>query len=265
MNRIVEKFKILKEKGEKAFIPFISLGYPDMQTCMDLILELQKSGADIIELGIPFSDPLADGPVIQSASFEALKNGVTLSKAIEFVSKVREKTSIPIIFMGYYNPVFKFGEKEFVSEAQEAGVDGLIVADLPPEEADNIRRYAKEKNLTLIFLLTPVSSNERIKLICKISEGFIYCVSYTGVTGGGKKERTLGSLVDKIRSYSKIPVTIGFGISTPSDVKRVSHLADGVIVGSAIIRRIIENKDRRDMVKRVGEFALSLSRAVKEN
>ena len=264
MNNIKGKFNMLKKRGEKAFIPFLTLGYPDMKTCLDLILELEKRGADIIELGIPFSDPLADGPVIQNASYEALKSEVTLKKAIEFVGKLREKTSIPLIFMGYYNPVFKFGEEKFIQQAKDAGVDGLILADLPPEEAEDIRRMAKEKDLALIFLLTPVSSDERIKLICSISEGFIYCVSYTGITGGGKeKERMLSLLLNKIKSCSKTPVAIGFGISSPSQAKKASRLADGVIVGSAIIRKIMENKDKDDMVDKVGEFAFTLYQAIK--
>lgn len=266
MNSIVERFTVLKDKGEKAFIPFITLGYPDLPSSMDLIFELERRGADMIELGIPFSDPLADGPVIQTASFEALRKGVNLGRAMEFVKKIREKTSIPLIFMGYYNPIFRFGEREFVHQVAKAGVDGLIVADLPPEEAKDIKMYLKGKNLALIFLLTPVSSEKRIRLVCEYSQGFIYCVSYTGVTGGeGKKEKRLSSFLEKIRFYSSTPVAIGFGISSPSQAKRMSHLADGVIVGSAIIRKIMENKDSKDMVERVGEFAHSLCQAVKES
>ncbi|MBE0479324.1 tryptophan synthase subunit alpha [Candidatus Aerophobetes bacterium] len=264
MSNIKATFDVLQKRGEKAFIPFLTLGYPDMKTCMDLILELEKRGADIIELGIPFSDPLADGPVIQNASYEALRGGVTLKKAIKFVSKLREKTSIPLIFMGYYNPVFKFGQERFVQQAKDAGVDGLILADLPPEEGEDIRQMAKEKDLALIFLLTPVSSEARIKLISSISEGFIYCVSYTGITGGGEEKQTmLTSLLHKIKSCSKTPVVIGFGISSPSQAKKASRLADGVIVGSAIIRKIMENKGKDDMVNKVGDFALSLCQAVK--
>ena len=265
MNRIVETFKKLKEKGEKAFIPFITLGYPDLTLCEDLVIELERRGADIIELGIPFSDPLADGPVIQTASYEALQKGITLRKAITFVGEVRKKTSVPLIFMGYYNPIFKLGEKEFIHKASEAGVDGLIVADLPPEEAQVIGGYAKSRDLALVFLLTPVSSDDRIRLVSRFSEGFIYCVSYTGVTGeAGRKEKMLRYFVDKVRSYSSTPLAIGFGVFSPQEAERVSHLADGVIVGSAIIRKIIENKDREDMVDKVGGFAYSLCRAIKK-
>lgn len=266
MNRIEEKFNRLKEKKEKAFIPFLTLGYPDLSSTERLVLELEEKGADFIELGIPFSDPLADGPVIQTASNEALKNGVTLEKAIKFVKKLREKTQVPLIFMGYYNPIFKMGEKKFIQKACQAGVDGVIVADLPPEEAQVLSRCARENGIALIFLLTPVSSDYRIRLVSSISQGFIYCVSYTGVTGKiGVKERKLSLLVRKIRSLSSTPVAIGFGVSSPQEAEEISHLADGVIVGSAIIRRIMENKNKEDMVEKVGEFAFSLCQAIKNS
>lgn len=264
MNKIKTTFKSLKQAGKKAFIPFLTLGYPDLQTCMELVLKLEEVGADIIELGIPFSDPLADGPIIQSASYEALKNGVNLHRALEFVERLRQRTSVPIVFMGYYNPVFKFGEEKFVEQAKNAGVDGLIIADLPPEEAKGIRRMAKEKDLALIFLLTPVSSEVRIKRISKLSDSFIYCVSYAGITGGGEQEeRSLRLLLHTIRACTKTPVAIGFGISSPAQAKKASRLADGVIVGSAIIHEIMKHKGKDNLVDRVGEFAFSLCRAVK--
>lgn len=266
MNRINEVFDGLKREGRKALICFITLGYPDLKSTEELIFEFEKRGVDIIELGIPFSDPLADGPVIQYSSQEALRKGVSLKKAVGFVKKVRRKTSIPLIFMGYYNPIFKFGEKLFIDKALEAGVDGLILADLPPEEAGNIIPYARERNFPLIFLLTPVSSDYRIKLICRVSEGFVYCVSYTGVTGRGyREEDLLRKFIKKTRSYTEVPLCIGFGISSPFDVEKLSSFADGVIVGSAIIKRIRENENREDMIYRVGKFVLSLSRAIRKN
>ena len=266
MNRINEVFDGLKREGRKALICFITLGYPDLKSTEELIFEFEKRGVDIIELGIPFSDPLADGPVIQYSSQEALRKGVSLKKAVEFVKKVRRKTSIPLIFMGYYNPIFKFGEKLFIDKALEAGVDGLILADFPPEEAGNIIPYARERNFPLIFLLTPVSSDYRIKLICRVSEGFVYCVSYTGVTGRGyREEDLLRKFIKKTRSYTEVPLCIGFGISSPFDAEKLSSFADGVIVGSAIIKRIRENENREDMIYRVGEFVLSLSRAIRKN
>jgi len=266
MNRINEVFDGLKREGRKALICFITLGYPDLKSTEKLIFEFEKRGVDIIELGIPFSDPLADGPVIQYSSQEALRKGVSLKKAVEFVKKVRRKTSIPLIFMGYYNPIFKFGEKLFIDKALEAGVDGLILADLPPEEAGNIIPYARERNFPLIFLLTPVSSDYRIKLVCRVSEGFVYCVSYTGVTGRGyREEDLLRKFIKKTRSYTEVPLCIGFGISSPFDAEKLSSFADGVIVGSAIIKRIRENENREDMIYRVGEFVLSLSRAIRKN
>lgn len=264
MNRIVETFEKLHKKGKKAFIPFITLGYPDMEYTERLIIELDSRGADIIELGIPFSDPLADGPVIQTASYEALKNGVNLKEALRFVGEVRKKSNVPLIFMGYYNPILKFGEEEFMRIASRVGVDGTIVADLPCEEAESLCRYAERFDLATIFLLTPVSSDERIELICKSSRGFIYCVSYTGVTGeGGRGKEKLASLLDKIKSITDTPVAVGFGISSPEDARDVSGLCDGVIVGSAIIRKIMENKKQSDMVEKVGEFASLLAEAIK--
>ena len=264
MNRIVEKFDRLREKKEKAFIPFITLGYPDLSCTENLVLELEKRGADLIELGIPFSDPLADGSIIQRASHEALRNGVTLKGAIKLVEQLRKKTQIPLVFMGYYNPILKMGEKRFANRAHQAGVDGVIVADLPPEEAVSLSQSARESGLALIFLLTPVSPDRRIKLISLKSQGFIYCVSYTGITGEGKgKEKKLRSLLEKIRTFSPTPVAVGFGISSPREAEAISHFADGVIVGSAIIRKIMENKNQKDMVNKVGEFALSLCESIK--
>ena len=264
MNRIVKTFDRLRKRNEKAFIPFITLGYPDVKYTESLVLEMEARGADIVELGIPFSDPLADGPVIQAASYEALKNGINLTKAIKFVERLRHKTQIPLIFMGYYNSIFRFGEKEFVSQASEAGVDGVIVVDLPPEEAISLEGYAKKKNLATIFLLTPVSSDERIKLVSHSSQGFIYCVSYTGVTGEGKgKEELLRHLLAKVRSFSSTPVAVGFGISSPRQAKRLCQFSDALVVGSAIIRVIAENIDKKNMVEKVGEFAYSICWAIK--
>jgi len=264
MDRIDQVFKRLQQRKERAFIPFLTLGYPDVDSTFRLVLELEKRGADIIELGVPFSDPLADGRVIQTASYEALKNGVNLRQALKFVRRIREKSRVPLLFMGYYNPVFRMGEENFIREANQAGLDGLIIADLPPEEAKDLVKRTRKNNLALIFLITPVSSDHRIKLICKLSQGFIYCVSYTGVTGERKAEiKKLKILLKKIRSLSSIPVAVGFGISSAREARSISSFADGVIVGSAIIRKIKESKSKKDMVKKVGEFALSLSQAIK--
>lgn len=264
MTRIEEKLYQLRTEGEKAFIAYLTAGYPDLETTRALILELEARGVDVIELGIPFSDPLADGPVIQKSSQWALEKGISSMRVLELVRKVRQKTQIPLVLMGYYNPIFKFGEADFVNVSWDAGVDGLIVVDLPPEEGGQLKAEAERNKLNLIFLLTPVSSEERIRLICEWSSGFIYCVSYTGVTGGGEKEEeALASLVRKVRTLTATPVEIGFGISSPKDAKRASRIADGIIVGSAIIKEIASHTSHHNLVGRVGETVEKLVRATK--
>lgn len=266
MNRIQKRFRKLEKEGKKAFIPFITAGDPDLDTSKALVLELEKRGADIIELGVPFSDPLADGPIIQRASQRALRKGVSLPKILELVKDLRQKVEIPLILMGYYNPIFKYGEKKFIEKASDAGVDGLIIADLPPEEAQSLLKEVRKNNLALIFLLTPVSSEERIKLVCKSSQGFIYCVAYAGVTGEEKKdEENLKNLVARIHSLISTPVGIGFGISSPSAARKAASLAEAVIVGSAIIKKIEEHQESKSLVKGVGIFTESLVKAVKES
>jgi len=264
MTRIEEKLYQLKTKGEKAFIAYLTAGYPDLETTRALILELEARGVDVIELGIPFSDPLADGPIIQKSSQWALEKGITSRRVLELVREVHQKTEVPLVLMGYYNPIFKFGEAKFVDFSRDAGVDGLIVVDLPPEEAGQLKAEAERNKLNLIFLLTPVSSEERIKLVCEWSSGFIYCVSYTGVTGGGEKEEeALANLVRKIRTLTATPVEIGFGISSPQDAKKASRVADGIIVGSAIIKEIASNTPSHSLVARVGQMVEKLVRATR--
>jgi len=264
VNRIEKRFKELKKEGKKAFISFITAGDPNFATNKALVLELEKRGADIIELGVPFSDPLADGPIIQRASQRALKKGVSLCKILGLVKDLRQETEIPLILMGYYNPIFKYGEKKFIEKASQTGVDGLIIADLPPEEAQSLLKETRKNNLALIFLLTPVSSEGRIRLVCESSQGFIYCVAYTGITGDERKgEENLKNLVARIHSFTSTPVAIGFGISSPSAARKVASLGEAVIVGSAIIKKIEEYQGNKTLVKEVGAFAESLARAVK--
>lgn len=264
MTRIEEKLRQLRAKGEKAFITYLTAGYPDLETTRALILELEERGVDVIELGIPFSDPLADGPVIQKSSQWALKGGISSMRVLELVREVRQKTEIPLALMGYYNPIFKFGEGKFVDASSDAGADGLIVVDLPPEEADQLKAEAEKNRVDLIFLLTPVSPEERIKLVSERSSGFIYCVSYTGVTGGGKKEeKALASLIRKVRTLTTTPVEIGFGISSSQDARRASTIADGIIIGSAIIKEMEAHISSHRLVGRVGEMVQKLLGATK--
>lgn len=264
MNRIEEKFEKLRKGRGKAFIPFLTAGDPDLGTTRALVLELERRGADIIELGVPFSDPLADGPVIQRSSRRALEEGISLDKVLNLVTELRQETQIPLVLMGYYNPIFKFGEKNFIERSSQAGLDGLIVADLPPEEAYNLRREAERENIDIIFLLTPVSSEERIRLVCEYGKGFVYCVSYTGVTGGktGEMEETLKYLVDTVRSFTSHPIGVGFGVSSPSDARRIASIADGVIVGSAIIKEIEKYQGQKNLVKKIGDFGERLTKAI---
>ncbi len=259
MSRIEKKFAELKDKGGKALISYIMAGDPGIEDTERLIIELEKAGADLIELGIPFSDPLADGPTIQKSAARALEQGVSLRDVIDLVKRVRKASQIPIIFMSYYNPVFKYGEEKFVTDAVKAGVDGIIVPDLPPEEAGSLTAFARGKGLDTIFLLAPTSDEERIKKVCRSSTGFIYYVSLTGVTGTREGlSKDIKGMVRGIKRHTKNPVAVGFGISTPEQAGEISSWADGVIVGSAIVKVIEENIGKKAMPKKVHDFVKSL-------
>jgi tryptophan synthase alpha chain len=262
MNRIEKKFRQLKKEGKKAFIPYIMAGDPSLEETKSLFTLLEDCGADIIELGVPFSDPLADGPVIQRASERALSRGVTLRDVIAVVKDIRAFSDVPIALMTYYNPVFKYGEEDFLADAASYGVDGLIIPDLPPDEAGNIIRKSKEFGLSVIFLLAPTSTPERVKKVVKTSSGFIYYVSITGITGarlmlGGMKES-----IEGIRALTDKPVAVGFGVSTPEEAEAVSGLADGVIVGSAIVKKVAESGEKGGYAP-LKEFLLSLREAIR--
>lgn len=265
INRIEKKFKELKSNGKKAFIPFITAGDPTLDITMSLILKLESVGADVIELGIPFSDPIADGPSIQRSSLRALENNTSLRDVIRLVSEVREKTEIPIVVMGYYNPIYKYGVRKFVKVAVEAGIDGVIIADLPPEEATELIEQARQNGLSTIFLIAPTSTAERIKLISDSSTGYIYCVSTTGVTGVRDRiSDALAPTINSIRQFTDKPIAVGFGVSNPDQAYEVARLADGVIVGSAIVNVIEKYKDSPDeIVESVGDFASKLAEAIK--
>jgi tryptophan synthase alpha chain len=255
MSNIENTFKKLKQTGRKALIPYIMAGDPSLDATKQFVSELEEAGADIIELGVPFSDPLADGPVIQRAHERALQKGVTLKKVIALVKEIRQSSHIPLILMTYYNPVFKFGVETFIKEAADSGVDGVIIPDLIPDEAHDFISVARKHKIDTIFLLAPTSTLERIKRVVKVSTGFIYYVSITGITGaklaiGDPMKDTLRS----IKSNTNKPVAVGFGISNPEEAAEISKLADGVIVGSAIVRLIAEGKDIKDFVKKIKEM-----------
>jgi len=263
MNRIDKKFNELRKVRKKVFIAYITAGDGGLATTAKLVPALEKAGADIIELGIPFSDPLADGPTIQAASQRALKNKVNLASIFGMVRGLRAKTNIPLVFMTYYNPVFKYGTQEFIASCAQNGVDGVIVPDLPDEEAQGLIKAAKRYKVASVFLAAPTSTRERIRNIAKDSTGFIYYVSLTGVTGARRKlPLEIISKVKLIKSMTKSPVCVGFGVSGPDQARAIAKAADGVIVGSAIIKIIEKNLKNKNLVDRVSKFAKNLAEAI---
>ncbi|NOX97557.1 MAG: tryptophan synthase subunit alpha [Nitrospirae bacterium] len=264
MSRIGEKFKELKKKKEKAFIAFLTAGDPDLKVTESLVVELERRGVDIFELGVPFSDPLADGPTIQAASERALKNKVSLKDVLKLIKTLRSKVRVPLILFTYYNPVHRYGLEKFSRDAAKAGVDGVIVPDLPPEEGKELKGYMGEAGLDTIFLVAPTSTSKRIKLVAGNSTGFVYYVSLTGVTGARDGlMKTVEPALRKIRCFTKKPIAVGFGISNPQQVKEVVSFAEGVIVGSSIVKRIEDNLSDRNLVRQVAEFVERLVQASK--
>lgn len=256
-GNIEARFVSLREQGKKAFIPYIMTGDPHLRRTEQLIPMLEDAGADIIELGVPFSDPLADGPTIQRAAERALARGTSLRSVIRLVSRLRRKVKIPIVLMTYYNPVFVYGERLFVADATNAGVDGVIIPDLPPDEAGMLIAESRRKGLDTIFLLAPTSNEERVKIVCEKSRGFVYFVSLLGITGSALSlSAGLRRLIGKARATGGKPVCVGFGISTPAEAHAVSRFADGVIVGSAIVRTLNEEPSR------IGRLLRSLRGAI---
>jgi tryptophan synthase alpha chain len=259
-NRISRTFGKLKEKGEKALVTFITAGDPDLENTVAMIKELEEAGADIIELGMPFSDPMADGPTIQLSSERALAAGTTLPGILEAVKNVRSSSEIPIILMGYYNPIFIYGVERFTKDAVEAGIDGVLLVDLPPEEseAEGFTAVAGRYGLDIIFLLAPTSGEERIRKVLGLGTGFLYYVSVTGVTGARKDvSASLRNEVENIREKSRVPVVVGFGISDPSQAGTVASFSDGVVVGSALVR-FFEQYRGSELKEKVAEFVSSL-------
>jgi len=262
MSRISGKFAELAGKGEKALITFITAGDPDLATTEELILQLERSGADVIELGVPFSDPMADGPTIQLASERALAAGTTLPGILSLVKSVRSKTEIPIILMGYYNPVFLYGIQRFAADASAAGVDGVLLVDLPPEESAEFKAATKEHGLDLIFLLTPTSDKSRISRVAKLGSGFIYYVSVTGVTGSRTEVAdSVFNEVAAIRQQLSLPLVVGFGISNAERAGLVAAVADGVVVGWALVK-YCENFQGEVLRERLGSFVAGLKAGI---
>ncbi|MDD5668463.1 MAG: tryptophan synthase subunit alpha [Candidatus Omnitrophica bacterium] len=259
MNRIDELFQKLRAAKKKAFIAFITAGYPDLETTEGLIREFESIGVDLVELGVPFSDPIADGPVIQEASYEALKKNTTLPAILRMVKRVRADVSMPLCLMSYYNPIFTYGEKRFISDAVSSGVDGIIIPDLPPEEGVELSRESSRAGLDTIFFLSPTTHADRVKTVAQASTGFIYYISLTGVTGARRSlPRDIKTGVAEVKRFTHKPVCVGFGVSSPEQVKDIQGVADGVIVGSAIVRVIRENAGKKDLIKTVGKFVARL-------
>ena len=265
MSRIKNTFNRLQKKNEKALIPYLMAGDPDLARTKELILGLEQAGCDIIELGAPFSDPLADGPVIQKAALRSLQHHTSIADVLGLVSDVRKVSRIPLIVMTYYNLIFHYGEERFVQDAAAAGLDGIILPDLPPDEAGVLMPLAKKAGLDTIFLLAPTSTDERIKVVARASQGFIYYVSLTGVTGSstGLQMQAIRDSIARIKAQSDKPVAVGFGISTPDQATEIASLgADGVIVGSALVKVIEQNSGAPDLTDKVSAFARTLKEGV---
>lgn len=259
MSRITAQFARLKRAGRRGFIPFITAGDPDLATTRALIIELAGAGASVIELGVPFSDPMADGPVIQRASERALRHGTSVADVLAVVADVRRETEVPIVLFSYYNPLLRYGHARLCVAAQRAGVDGLLVTDLAPEEAEEFAQILKRHELDLIFLVAPTSTDARLRMIAERASGFIYAVSRAGVTGAQHEVSAEAErLVRRVRAFTELPVAVGFGISSSTQVAEVGRYADAAVVGSAIVAEIERGAAAPDLVARISAFARSL-------
>jgi tryptophan synthase alpha chain len=284
MSRIAEKVDYLRRKKEKALIVYLTAGDPSLAITKNIIFSLEKSGVDILEIGVPFSDPTADGPVIQAASQRALKNGTTLKGVLKLVEEVRQVSQIPIVLFGYFNPIFAYGVKKFSLDAKSAGVDGILVVDLPPEEAQELRCYTDPAGIDFISLIAPTTGPERRQQIAAAATGFLYYISITGITGTVvPKISDIKTAVEKIRKIippqrdvacqkgvsndrrsgsTKLPIVVGFGISQPQQAGEIAQFADGVVIGSAVVRLIDENSTNSNLEKIVADYVGEIKRAI---
>ena len=261
MERIKKKFASLRANDEKALIIYLTAGDPSLVITKKLIFALEKAGVDILEIGVPFSDPTADGPVIQAASQRALKAGTSLKDVLKMVAEVRKVSEIPIVLFGYFNPIFAYGVKKFAQTARLAGVDGVLVVDLPYEEAKELRIYTDAVGIDFISLIAPTTGKERLKKIAANASGFLYYISITGITGtAAPKIENIKNEVGKIRKITNLPVAVGFGISKPQQAREIGRFADGVVVGSAVVRLIDENKNNNDLLKIVSDYIINIKK-----
>ncbi|HKI51162.1 MAG TPA: tryptophan synthase subunit alpha [Geothermobacteraceae bacterium] len=262
MSRIKQTFTELKQAGRKALVPFITAGDPDLETTVAIVRVLERAGADLIELGIPFSDPMADGPTIQASSERSLRQGTTLVGVLDVVRQIRRESDVPLVLMGYYNPVLRYGNELFAKDAAAAGVDGLLIVDLPPEEADELQRYLRPAAIDLITLLAPTTPPERKARLASSAEGYIYYVSMTGVTGTqAVNADSIEAEVRELMVTSPVPVAVGFGIATPADASNIARFADAVVVGSALVK-VIESAPEAVRLRQVESFVRSLRDAI---
>jgi tryptophan synthase alpha chain len=244
MTRIGERFATRRAEGRPAFVAFLTAGDPSLERTVEAAVELDRAGADVLELGVPFSDPLADGPVIQRASERALARGVTLARVLETVRRIRERSELPLLLFSYFNPLLQHGLERLAREAREAGADGALVTDLPPEEAGEWIAAARRAGLDTVFLAAPTSPPERLKRVAEASRGFVYAISRTGVTGERQAlSEDARPLVERLRALTDVPVALGFGLSTPDQVRDAAAVADGVVVGSALVRFLEEHPE----------------------
>jgi tryptophan synthase alpha chain len=264
MGRIGQTFERLRHGGQRALIPYVTAGDPDLEMTKTLVHAMVQGGGDLIEVGVPFSDPLADGPIIQRASQRALQRGTTLRRILRMISELRPSVDVPLVLMTYYNPVLRYGEEAFVADALDAGVDGVIVPDLPPEEAQTLMDLTADTPLDLIFLAAPTSTAARLAMLSEASRGFIYYVSRLGTTGvRDRLADDLRVMVERVRTSTSKPIAVGFGISSPEHVRLVAEIADGVVVASAILRLLEDLRGREDTLERVGEFVAALKAATR--
>lgn len=264
MNRINERFAGLKQQAKKGFIVYIGAGDPNLDATLKLALAFDEAGVDVLELGVPFSDPLADGLVNQLAAQRGLESKTTPPKVLETIVAIRKQIQIPIVLYIYFNLIHHVGLEKFIREAAKAGVDGLLILDLPPEESENYEALMKKSGLCHIYLVAPTTPEERMEFIVKRGSGFIYYISREGVTGmQSKVASNLASQVAKIRAQTDLPIAVGFGVSNPEQAKLVAQSADAVVVGSAVVNQIAEHGKSKDLVKRVSEFVKSLADALK--
>jgi tryptophan synthase alpha chain len=269
-TRIEARFAALKKENRAAFVTFVMCGDPDLDTSLAIIKALPKAGADLIEIGMPFTDPMADGPAIQAAGLRALKAGTTLKKTLQIVRDFRtDDNATPLVLMGYYNPIFIYGVDKFLTDAKEAGVDGLIIVDLPPEEDDELCIPALKAGLNFIRLATPTTDDKRLPAVLANTSGFVYYVAITGITGAATADADkVSAAVARIKRHTKLPVSVGFGIKTPQNAKDIAPHADGVVVGSALVDALrasldADGKATAKTVPAVAELAASLAQGVR--